>query len=406
MLCTAIYMKKYDKVNDRIAALSPCIAKAHEFEETGYVEYNVTLKKLYEHVEKNRIALPMQESGFDHGESSLGRLYSMPGGLKENVELHLGKALRIDKSEGQRVVYRDLDEFAAQKGKDLPAIFDVLNCPEGCNMGTGCARERNKFEVNAIMDEARQDVLRGREKADFDKLYGEFDQKLRLGDFIRKYTLKNVSKAVLSEAQIEHAFMRMGKDTEADRIFDCGACGNETCRDMAKKVAQGLNIPQGCVQNEKRKIQDKHKAIMELSAINLDSTKEILGDISKVSGLSDKIAQSLSSVNLAMDKQSRMAEEVNDIALKINMIALNASIEAARAGQFGKAFAVVASEIQRLADASKATVSETQEVTKHANASIKTMSSLALTIKSDLGKTLKNASGVAQKTEEAISKRE
>jgi len=66
----------------------------------------------------------------------------------------------------------------------------------------------------------------------------------------------------------------------------------------------------------------------------------------------------------------------------------------------------VASEIQRLADASKATVSETQEVTKHANASIKTMSSLALTIKSDLGKTLKNASGVAQKTEEAISKRE
>jgi len=403
MLCTAVYMKKYDGVGDRIAALSPCIAKSHEFEATGMVDYNVTLKKLYEHVEKNRIALPMQESGFDHGESSLGRLYSMPGGLKENVELHLGKALRIDKSEGQRVVYRDLDEFAAQKGKDLPAIFDVLNCPEGCNMGTGCARERNKFEVNAIMDEARQDVLRGREKADFDKLYGEFDQKLRLGDFIRKYTLKNVSKAVLSEAQIEHAFMRMGKDTEADRIFDCGACGNETCRDMAKKVAQGLNIPQGCVQNEKRKIQDKHRAIIGLSSTNLESTKEILGDITKVSGLSDEISQSLTSVNTAMDRQTRMAEEINDIAVKINMIALNASIEAARAGQHGRAFAVVASEIQRLADASRATVSETEAVTQQAGVSISGMSDLTSAIKEALEKTFQDASEMAKKTEEAIT---
>jgi methyl-accepting chemotaxis protein len=195
----------------------------------------------------------------------------------------------------------------------------------------------------------------------------------------------------------------MGKITEADRVFNCGACGSDTCLIMAKRVASGTHVAEGCIQNEKHRIHSEHKARMELSTINLQSTKEILSDISSVSDLSEKIAQSLSSVESAMTKQNQMAEEVNDIALKINMIALNASIEAARAGQHGKAFAVVASEIQRLADASKATVSETQEVTNSANASVKTMSSLALTIKKNLDKTFRNASDMAQKTEESIS---
>jgi hypothetical protein len=346
----------------------------------------------------------MQESGFDHGESSLGCLYSMPGGLKENVELHLGKALRIDKSEGQHIVYKDLDDFAKRGGRQLPAIFDVLNCPEGCNLGTGCIHERDKFEVNQVMEEARQKVLRNQDKADFDKLYSQFDKALRLGDFIRSYAPKNLPALAPTHAQIDKAFKELGKVTEADRIFDCAACGCNTCMDMAKMVACGINIPESCVQNERNKIHAEHKAIVGLSAVNLNSTKEILGDISKVSGLSDEIAKSLTSVNAAMKKQSKMAEEVNTIALSINMIALNASIEAARAGHHGKAFAVVASEIQRLADASKTTVSETEVVTKQANASIKAMSTLALEIKTELGKTFRNASEMAHTTEETISK--
>jgi iron only hydrogenase large subunit-like protein len=100
MLCTAIYMNKYEGIKDKIAALSPCIAKAHEFDATKHVEYNVTFKKLYEYIQREGIRLPREQSGFDHADSSLGALFSMPGGLKENVEQYLGKSLRIDKSEG------------------------------------------------------------------------------------------------------------------------------------------------------------------------------------------------------------------------------------------------------------------------------------------------------------------
>ncbi len=248
MLCTAIFMKKYEGINDRIAALSPCIAKSDEFAATGYVDYNVTLKRLYEHIETHGIALPKEESGFDHAESSLGCLYSMPGGLRENVEQYLGKSLRIDKSEGQEVVYHALDRFAKKRGVNLPVIFDVLNCPEGCNLGTGCAHERDEFDVNAIMDEARQNILRERSQEDFEALYADYDKKLNLNDFIRKYTPVRLAPYNASQEQIHRSFQQLGKDTELKQNFDCSACGADTCLDMAKKVACGLNIPENCVQ--------------------------------------------------------------------------------------------------------------------------------------------------------------
>ena len=59
-----------------------------------------------------------------------------------------------------------------------------------------------------------------------------------------------------------------------------------------------------------------------------------------------------------------LSEAILQITVQTNLLALNASIEAARAGEFGKGFAVVAEEIRKLAENSKRTVTEIQEVAK------------------------------------------
>ena len=402
MLCAAIFMKKYDNVNDRIAALSPCIAKAHEFESTQYVEYNVTLRKIYEYIEDHAITLPMQETGFDNIEASLGRVFSMPGGLRENVELHLGKSIRVDKSEGQAVVYEALREYGEQRGQNLPAIFDVLNCPDGCNFGTGCDNKQSIFDINAIMEEQRKHMMCTPEEAE--ALYAEFDQRFNLSDFLRRYTPLSIPPYTVTEAQVENAFVRLGKFTEVDRKFDCSACGSDTCLAMAQRIACGLNIPENCIQMERNAIREEHSSVLELSATNLSNIEEILDDISKIRGLSNEIIQSVSSVNTAIEKYNKMAREIDAIAMHINIISLNASIEAARAGQHGKAFAVVADEIRKLAHTSKNTVSETEETSENATTSIKEINVMVEHISSEVEKAFHNITSISEKTQSTLEK--
>lgn len=77
---------------------------------------------------------------------------------------------------------------------------------------------------------------------------------------------------------------------------------------------------------------------------------------------------------------SELTNEILEIANKTNLLALNASIEAARAGDAGKGFAVVADEISKLAANSKETAGNIQQISDIVTTAVKTLADNAIQV--------------------------
>ena len=275
MACISIYMKEYSGINDNIAALSPCIAKAREFEETKLAQYSITFAKLLEYLNKNNIILPDEETYFDHEESGLGSLFPMSGGLKENIEYFTGRNLHIAKGEGSKI-YEKLDKYAGTSEEFLPEIYDVLNCAEGCNFGSGYSHDRNLFEIDKVMNSKRKNATEARRMKHNQSIYKTYEDTLDFSRFLRKYRPVFSVYPVITDADINRAFKLLGKTTYEMQNMDCGACGSETCRRMARKIALNVNIPLNCIVKsmEDARLEHEENRLTQEQLTEMEKTRE------------------------------------------------------------------------------------------------------------------------------------
>ncbi|MCX7797350.1 MAG: methyl-accepting chemotaxis protein [Melioribacter sp.] len=214
-------------------------------------------------------------------------------------------------------------------------------------------------------------------------------EKLASGDFTQELELRSDNVLYELGTTINKMIKELREVLEnVKEAIQATASAAEQISSSSEEMASGAQEQNIQVSEISRSIEHMTKAIIEMSKnitevsqmsqkssqyakAGAEKTNETKEGMNKIVNSSQEAANIIASLANKTDQIGEITKVIDDIANQTNLLALNAAIEAARAGEQGRGFAVVADEVRKLAERTTKATKEIAETIKSIQSEVK-----------------------------------